>query len=59
MRYTIKSYFHKRCTPPERSFCLHTALIFLAIRLGLLRKTALSADKNPRHSVHPACENNF
>ena len=56
MRYTIKSYFRKRCTPPERSFCLHTALIPLAIHQGLQRKIALSAGKNSRHSVHPAYE---
>ena len=54
-----RSRFHKHCTPSERPFCPHTALIFLAIRPGLLRKIALSADKNSRHSAHPAYENNF
>ncbi len=51
--------FSKRCTPPERSFCSHTALLPLAIHQGLLRETALSAGKNPRHSAHPAYENSF
>ena len=54
-----RSRFHKHCTPSERPFCPHTALIFLAIRPGLLRKIALSAGKNSRHSAHPAYENNF
>ena len=28
----LRSRFHKHCTPPERSFCSHTALLSLAIR---------------------------
>ena len=44
------------CTPSDRSFCLHTASISLAIHQGLQRKIALSAGKNSRHSVHPAYE---
>ena len=54
-----RSRFHKHCTPSERPFCPHTALISLAIRPGLLRKIALSADKNSRHPARPAYENNF
>ena len=28
----VRSCFHKHCTPPERPFCQHTALLSLAIR---------------------------
>ena len=40
-------------------FLIIAFVIFLVIRLGSLRKTALSADKDPRHSAHPAYENSF
>ena len=55
----VRSRFYKRCTPLERSFCSHTALLSLAIHQGLLRKIALSAGKNSRRSAHPAYENSF
>ena len=43
----MRSCFHKHCTPPERSFCPHTALLSLAIRQDCCEKSPCLRAKNP------------